>query len=91
MINSMQAHVLVDLNGYTDGGRPEIGVLRPAPVVVTLRVCPSLSESSESVWVCLFESTRSSLPSLSALSSLLVSCPGGSDSDDSDKPTRRLR
>jgi predicted O-linked N-acetylglucosamine transferase (SPINDLY family) len=36
MINSMQAHVLIDLNGYTDGGRPEIGVLRPAPVVVRL-------------------------------------------------------
>ena len=34
MINSMQAHVLIDLNGYTDGGRPEIGALRPAPVVV---------------------------------------------------------
>ena len=53
MINSMQAHVLVDLNGYTDGGRPEIGVLRPAPVVVTLRVHPSLSESVRVIRVCL--------------------------------------
>ncbi|EKX46881.1 hypothetical protein GUITHDRAFT_107237 [Guillardia theta CCMP2712] len=34
MVNSAQAHVMVELNGYTDGGHAEIGALRPAPVVV---------------------------------------------------------
>ena len=34
MINAAQAHILIDLNGYTDGGRPELLALRPAPVTV---------------------------------------------------------
>ena len=34
MINSVQAHVMIDLNGYTDGGRSELMPLRPAPVTV---------------------------------------------------------
>ena len=34
MINSVQAHIMIDLNGYTDGGRSELMPLRPAPVTV---------------------------------------------------------
>ena len=34
MVNNEQPHVLVDLNGFTDGGRHEIGALKPAPVAV---------------------------------------------------------
>ena len=34
MVNNEQPHVLVDLNGFTDGGRHEIGALKPAPVSV---------------------------------------------------------
>jgi tetratricopeptide (TPR) repeat protein len=34
MINSVQAHIMIDLNGYTDGGRSELLVLKPAPVTV---------------------------------------------------------
>jgi len=34
MANNEQPHVLVDLNGFTDGARLEVGALKPAPVSV---------------------------------------------------------
>jgi len=34
MINSVQPHIFLDLNGYTDGGHTGVGVLKPAPVSV---------------------------------------------------------
>jgi predicted O-linked N-acetylglucosamine transferase (SPINDLY family) len=34
MVNNEQPHVLVDLNGFTDGCRLEVGALKPAPVSV---------------------------------------------------------
>ena len=34
MVNNEQPHVIIDLNGFTDGGRAEIGALKPAPVSV---------------------------------------------------------
>ena len=34
MINSVQAHIMIDLNGYTDGGRSELLPLKPAPITV---------------------------------------------------------
>ncbi len=33
-INRLRPHVLVNLNGYTNGGRLELYALRPAPVQV---------------------------------------------------------
>lgn len=34
MVNNEQPHILLDLNGYTDGGRQEVAGLKPAPVAV---------------------------------------------------------
>lgn len=34
MINSVQAHTLLDLNGYTDGGQTGVGILKPAEVAI---------------------------------------------------------
>ena len=41
LINLEQPQILLDITGFTDGGRVEIGSLKPAPVVVNYLALPN--------------------------------------------------
>lgn len=40
LVNTHQPHILLDITGYTDGGRVEVGTLKPAPISVNYLALP---------------------------------------------------
>ena len=46
VIQSRNIHVLMDMQGFTRGGRPEVCAARPAPIIVNYLVYPGTSGSS---------------------------------------------